>query len=515
MASLRPPSTAGRLSGTLLAPVLAGAAIGAAMSVVMYGLNKPALILLLMAGLLVLIPSAFAKNVPLYWMCVFLFSLQFDIKKNLVDGLTVLDTLKIDYMQFIFTPEIRLSDLPLLVMLLLWFHKLAFRGRALQFPKPATYALAFLGWAALSSVKAPHFYLSAIEIVRQCKFFIIFLYAANNIDSVKTVKVIFGTLALALVLQGAVTLARYQVQYFEPLESLLGIESHFDAQDRDQALAIDTEGETGFGISEARRSFGTLPSPGTTTKFCLMAFPIALMLTLSNPLMGRRWLFILIVPFALSAFYFSFSRTSMVACLAQLALFCWYGLRRGHVPRHYAIYLLCGIILAGVFAAPKLYDFMTSRYDAVEVRLRQYEVAFDMITSNPVLGVGINNSTGVKHDLTDDSSFVRDPLRRSGEQPLHSFYLVLMAETGLVGFFLYIGFFVLVYRQALALSNAARDKRIGFAATIVLICFSGLGIGVLTDPLFEDYVQSLLWLYAGMIFALKRLDDAPPPGRLS
>ncbi len=491
-----------------LGPLALGTAIGVVFAVLLYGLNSPALIILVVAGLAVLLPSMLVKDAPLYWMCVYLFSLQFDVKKNLVNGLAVLDDLKIDYMQFVFTPEIRLSDLPLIAMLLLWFHAMAFRGKPLIWPKHGWLALAFIGWAILSTIKAPHLYLSAIEIVRQCKFFIIFLYAVNNITSMKTVTAIFSTLAIALVLQGAVTLGRYQTQYFEPLESLLGIESQIDAQKRDDALSIDTEGESGFGISEARRSFGTFPSPGTTTKFCLMAFPIALMLTLANPLTSRRGIFFLVVPLALSAFYFSFSRSSMVACLAEIALFCWFGLRRGHVPKHFAIYLLCGVILAGVFASPKLYDFMTSRYDAVEVRLRQYEVTLDMIVSNPVLGVGINNSTGVKKNSTDDSSFVRDPLRRSGEQPIHSFYLMLMAETGVVGFAFFMLFFGTTYRRALALSSGARDKSVAFAATALLICFAGLAVGILTDPLFEDYVQSLLWLYAGLVVALKRMDDA-------
>jgi O-antigen ligase len=506
MRSIRSQVPGGSI-GSFALPLFAGAAIAIVMSLVLYGLNKPVLIYLFVAGLVVLIPSAFVKDVPLYWMCIFLFTLQFELKKNLVDGLAVLDALKIDYMQFVFTPEVRLSDLPLLVMLFLWVHKMGSQGKQLIVPKGSWFALVFLGCAAISAIKAPHFYLSAIEIVRQCKFFIIYLYAASNIGSKKTVKFIFIMLAIALVLQGAVTLGRYQFKYFEPLESLLGVENRMDPQKRDDALAIDTQGETGFGFTEARRSFGTLPSPAATTKFCLMAFPIVLMLSLANPLMMHRWIFLLIVPFALFAFYFSFSRTSMVACLAQIALFYWYGMRRGYMTKHIAIYLLGGVLLAGVFSFPKLYDFMTSRYDAVEVRLRQYEVTTNMILSNPVFGVGINNSTGVKKDLTEDSAYIADPLRRSGEQPIHSFYLTLMAETGLVGFLCYMGFFAFTYRDALALSRSARDREIAFAATILLICFAGIAIGVLTDPLYEDAVQTLLWLYAGIVVALKRLDQ--------
>jgi O-antigen ligase len=491
---------------------LGGCAVAVVVSLVLYGL-KPVLVYLALVMFVVLVPSFFVRDVSLYWLGVFLVALQFDFKKNLVDGLEVLDRLQIDYLQFVFTLEIRMSDLPLLVLLIFWAQKVGFQGKELIVPRHGRFALAFLGWAFVSSLKAPHFYLGIIEVIRQCKYFLIFLYAANNIESKKAVKLIFVILASSLVLQGAVTLARYEFRYFEPLESLIGVETRIDSKYREDALSIDTEWETGFGFTEARRAFGTFPTPAATSKYCLLVFPIALMLCLANPLFAHRWVFGLIVILGLLTFYFSFSRTSMVACIAQIGLFYWYSLRRDYISKHIAIYLLCVIALAAVFVSPTLYGFMNSRYDAVLVRLRQYEVTKEMILANPVLGVGINNSTGTKKEMTDDSFFVRDPLRRSGDQPIHSFYLTVLAETGFVGFLCYMGFFALTFRHSLALSCSARDKEVGFASTILLICFAGLGIGVLTDPLFEDYVHTVLWLYAGMVVALQKLDqqDAGSP----
>jgi O-antigen ligase len=492
----------------LALPVFGGATIGLFVSLVLYG-AKPVLIYVVFAGLLVVLPSLFIKDVKLYWMTVFLLALQFDFKKNLVDGLEVLDALKIDTMQFVFTPEIRLSDLALLMLLGVWAHKVGFEGKLFDVPKRAWLAFGFLGWAILSAVKAPHLYLSVVELVRQSKFILIYLYAANNVDSKRTLKLIGIVLIPSFVLQAGVTFGRYEFRYFEPLESLLGVDSHVDPKLREELLTVDSQAQEGFGFTEAKRSFGTLPSPASTTKFCLLVMPLALMFSLKNPVVSSRWMFAAAAVSGLATFYFSFSRTSMIACLAEMALFCWYALRRGYIQKHVAIYILGIIIVAGMFGTPKLWTFMNNRSDAVTVRFLQYEVTTNMILSNPILGVGINNSSGVKKDLTQDSAFVLDPLRRSGEQPIHSLYLTVMAETGLIGFALYMGFFVMTYKDATALSQRGRHPEIRFYSTILLLCFAGLAVGVLTDPLWEDPIQTLLWFYAGAVVALQKMDAEP------
>ena len=496
--------TAESLFARYVLPTFVGSAIAVLVSLVLYGL-KPVLVLLVLAGMLVVLPSFFLRDVKLYWLTIFLLSLQFDLKKNLVDGVEVLESLKIDYMQFVFTPEIRLSDCALFVLLVVWLHAMGFERKPLYVPKRAMLALGFLVWATVSVVKAPHPYLSIIELVRQAKFFLVYLYVVNNIESKHVLKLLGIVLIASFVMQATATFARYEFQYFEPFEGLFGVESRFDEKLRDEVLSIDTEVGEGVGFTDAKRSFGTLPSPASTTKFFVMLLPAALMFSLRNPLARRQWPYLVAAAVGLTVFYFSFSRTSMLASLVVLTLFCWYALRRGYVAKHISVYLLGLIIIGGIFVAPKLWEFMNNRNDAVTVRFIQYEVTAKMILSNPILGVGINNSTGIKKELTEDSSFVRDPLRRSGEQPIHSFYLSLMAETGLVGFGLYMAFFLLTYKDALQLSRSGSPES-RFFSTVVLLGLSGLAIAVLTDPLWDDPVQTLAWFYAGTVVALQRMD---------
>src|SRR5262245_50747918 len=64
----------------------AGALIGAVVTVSLaLELLRP--IALLLAGLVVLLPALLVRDAKLYWLSVFLFTLQLDVKKTLVDGL--------------------------------------------------------------------------------------------------------------------------------------------------------------------------------------------------------------------------------------------------------------------------------------------------------------------------------------------------------------------------------------------------------------------------------------------
>jgi len=489
----------------LALPLAGGAFLALFMSLILQGL-KPIWVILLILGIAVVIPTFLARDVRLYWLAIFLFSLQLDVKKNLVDGVRVLDALKIDYMQFVFVPEIRLSDLCLAVLLLLWGVQVYFRRTRHQ-PVPYFYLiLGFFAFAILSMFKAPHLFLSLVELLRQAKFVIIFLYAAQTIDSRKVIKVIFAVLLLSLVVQEVTSVARYRLNFFEPLESLLGVRSFMSAEEREDRLKVDEAAGAGFGFVSARRSFGTLQSPASTTKFALLIFPLALIFAMRTWVFSRRGLLVLIALMGIVMFYLTFSRASFVALIAEIILAYWICVMRGYISRRGALALLYLILLGGFAFYPRLIMYMKSRTEAVYVRLYQYETALQMIRDNPFLGVGLNNGTGVKWEYEGGGSVGADPTARSSEQPIHSFYLSLLAEVGIFGFLCYLGFFAAISRKLHDLSRLARDPFIAMSASALLISVLGLGVAVLVDPLFEDPVLTLLWFYAGITVALARME---------
>jgi hypothetical protein len=96
----RPASRFGKLGGetpwawALLS--LVGAGTGLFASLVLYG-TKTVWLALLVAGVLALIPTFALRDPRPYWLGLFLFIIQFEIKKNLNDGLSIVRAYDIDY----------------------------------------------------------------------------------------------------------------------------------------------------------------------------------------------------------------------------------------------------------------------------------------------------------------------------------------------------------------------------------------------------------------------------------
>ena len=134
-----------------------------------------------------------------------------------------------------------------------------------------------------------------------------------------------------------------------------------------------------------------------------------------------------------------------------------------------------------------------------------------MVRGHPLLGVGLNNSVVLARDYGRFSYSVSDPHNRTYEAPIHSFYLALLAEVGLIGFVLYASALLVSVRRAWRLSWPSGNPVDAFSAMAALLGLVALGAGVLTNPMFDDGVQTLAWLYAGIIASLDHRSGAGKP----
>jgi O-antigen ligase len=157
----------------------------------------------------------------------------------------------------------------------------------------------------------------------------------------------------------------------------------------------------------------------------------------------------------------------------------------------------------GLALTPTVYKYMDRKFENVEIRFAQYDTAFSMIQSNPLLGVGLNNNLIASKAYNQHSFSPRSLAKQASDHPIHSLYLSLLVEIGIVGFILYLAFFFEICRETVRAARAP-SPQIQFAATFILIAILGLGVGILWNPLFEESVQSIVWLFAGVSIALGR-----------
>jgi O-Antigen ligase len=479
----------------------AGALIGAVVTVSL-ALELLLPIALLLAALIVLLPALLVRDAKLYWLSVFLFALQFDVKKTLVDGLAILRTLQLDAQPWVFVPEIRLSDLPFLALLVLWANDLRLKKTRLHVPGISWLALGFLGWAALSLAWAPSRYLAALELLRQCKFFLVALYAANAVESKRTLKRMWLILLLVVLVQGGTTIFRFTFDYYGSFFGDLFGRTEVPEGREEEVLLIDPYGESGLG--GLRNSFGTIMSAGATSQLLLLVLPLAAFACMPNAVFRRRFACALIFAAGGLGFVLTFSRSSMIGCVAALALGAWFTVRRGYISRTLAPLLCLGLLALLATGAPMVGHYFTRKSVNVTVRFEQYETAMSMIRANPLLGVGLNNSVVDARRYGEFSHSLIDVSNQVYETPIHSFYLALLVEVGVVGFLLYMSMFVWVGWKAWRLVEHSADPEAAFSALVILLGLIGLGVGVLTNALFEDGVETLVYFYAGVILSLER-----------
>ena len=484
--------------------MLAGTLIGTSVAIVLS--VKPLAVAVLLAGLCVWLPALVIEDSKPYWLALFLVAAHLGLAKSLLDGLTVLDALRIDYGPFVFVPELRASDLPFLVLLLMWGNDLRL-GRATFYVPPVGWlALGFLAWTALALVMAPSRYLAAVEFVRQAKFVLVFLYAANNLGSKRMVRWLWLLILFMVLFQGAVTIFRFTFGFYGSFfGDLFGRTVVVRGAGAD--VSLSSEG----WLSGLRNSFGTTMSGGVTSQLLILGLPFAAFAAMRNPLFTRGLARGLPFCAGLGGLLLTFSRSSVISGAVALALTYALAVRRRYLSRPVALGIGLGTVLGLAAMIPLITMLLTRRPENVMIRLEQYRTAVSMIRAHPLLGVGLNNSTGEAQRYGRYSYSLIDVENRTAETPIHSFPVTLLVEVGLVGFLLYTGFFASVAAMAWRLARPPTDPDDACSALAFLVGMVGLAIGVMTNPLFDDGVQTFLWLYAGAIVAIgHRVTDASP-----
>jgi len=492
-----PGSLLGRLDngplGSALRLVAIGAGAGLFAALILYG-TKAVLLWLVIAGLLVLIPTFIVRDHRLYWLALLLFVLQFEIKKNLNDGLAIVRDFHLDYLLYNFTFQVRGSDLVFLVLAFFWIHDIVFHGRRVRLPRATWLAVIYLAICVLSLFGAPWPYLGVVEIVRQSRFVIFFLYAYNNLCSPKALRLIAVAAIVLLALQGAVTAGRYVFGFYETLA--FG-EDHQDESERDRYLEVDRE--TG---DDTRRAFGTGTAPGSTGKLCLMMIPFALLCCLPNPLLGRRAIVIVVFAASCAALLLTYTRGFFVAAGVELLAGFLLAVWRGYLPRTGALAILALALVGAVAVAPKVSEMFRYRTTSYTVRFAQYKSTLAQIKAHPLLGVGINNGPGLKRSYVNTSYNQVDPDTQSYTEPTHNLYLALSADIGIPGALFFFSFFAVVIRRAWWLSARSRDPAVAYFASAVFVVLAGVATSAMADPFHEDNTLMLVWMYSGVILGL-------------
>lgn len=485
---------------TFLAPV-GGGVLVALITTLMLSTLPLRWTIAVLGGVLILLPVLMTQHVRMYGLGLFLFLLMMEantgtnLTNHLVDANELTDALGIPPVKTVGI-LVRPSDVVLLSMLLAWSLRIVGRKERIQLSRPAYFALAYLAWATLSSlIKAAYPFLSIVEFVQQVKYFLLFLYVSNVVGTKEFAKGLTRLLVIFLLVEGAVSLAGLR---FQPARDILSV-LQAPSVGRLEELPAAFEGD-----SSGQRAVGTFRDFAVTAMFLHFLLPVAVIQMLVSSERRKKLLYFCILTLGIAALWVTYSRTGLIAAGFGLVCCLYLSYCRGLVSRrHFVLMAYTGVLLVSMMS-PLLSQYLKSRPSNFEARFPILREAADLIYKNPILGVGLNNSTAVRK-----TSYIRtleQDAQELGSQPIHNHYLVVASETGIIGFIFFIVFFLLTAKEAVGQLKSTNSEIASFILAI-LSAYAAVSVQLVFDTMGSYVVYTMLFFYAGLIIGFKRVGE--------
>ncbi|MBS1493978.1 MAG: O-antigen ligase family protein [Bacteroidetes bacterium] len=282
-----------------------------------------------------------------------------------------------------------------------------------------------------------------IGVKRNLLFLIFFVCIMKVYDK----KILFNLLIAVLAIQSLISLGEL-VQYFISLKNSLG--------------------DTPF--SEIRIDYLAYPLTSGEIKMLIffLFFPL-LFLKGRSLFMDKRMLIGLLIPVFISMILTQ-SRNVFVAlfvCMIIVGLV---------VNRRFLLIFIAAIILGGFFLPEKYTARVKSiwnlDHNSNAPRLTMWQNGWKMFINNPILGVGDNK-------VMEVYQYYRPEMTPNEHSHLHSNIMMILATNGILGFIVWVGFFLLIFLKYLRyykMNLAQEYKLMILGCILVLISFHISGI---------------------------------------
>jgi O-antigen ligase len=218
--------------------------------------------------------------------------------------------------------------------------------------------------------------------------------------------------------------------------------------------------------------------------------------------LDRRYKMLAIVAFGLGAagLLLTASRGGWLGFALSIALLCVAALQRGWLsPRVILTMAIAAAVLSLLFGTTVLARLTGDDAGAAASRIPLAQIALRIIRDHPLLGVGVNNYTTVLETYITAEHL--DVYRFT----VHNKYLLVWAETGLIGLVTFLGFlFALILRGWKVWMRRDRllsPLALGFAVAVV---------GQMAHMFFDIFhgrpQLQMLWIVAGLVTAMYFMD---------
>ena len=477
----------------------------AAVTVVALAHLRPIYLAIAFGGIIIALPTLVIREQKAYWLFMFVLSMSVDVRKRttewLVNPLDLLDlagpgTISLD---------VYLTDVVLVALLLPWLARVALRLESFYFPKFAYLYVLYLAWALIPSVIAAESHYRAIfEWLRQIIYFLYFIYLINNVRTLVHIRTILLALFIGLASHSAIVITFFQLGIGTETDVFSSLYRKRDVPNKDEGPLVLHQSQSGQGSSVAR-STGAFSHPALAAYYFEYILPIVLAFLFA---VGRIWpriLLAMLFGLGVLATFVTFSRSGLLGLIGGsgvvFVLVRWFRLIS------LTTFARCVFVLMvpAAVIVPIVINSILSRPEATSVRMELIELALNVYWQNPmipILGTGLDNSPAMMQNQRDlMTTGTRDETRFLA---LHIHYLIVLTETGIIGFILFFTFFGQVVLTALRAIRASTERYkkallIGIVGGLACISIHNLG-----DRYGGHINYSLLWLFVSLVVVIAR-----------
>jgi len=370
-------------------------------------------------------------------------------------------------------------DFPLILIIVLWLLEIVGTRKPIQFSNVDVAALLLIIWTAVSIYNSSYIRLSLFELLRMTKLYLLSLVVAGNVKRKRDIRDVVIALGIGLMLQGVICLLQYVVG-------------------TDLGLGL-------FTVGDLHRVSGTVGWPNTLGAYAATVLSVTLALWIYGARGRLRTLIGAACMAGLFPLILSFSRGAWISLLVGVAISVFLGWRAARLGTRGSVKLV-GIALSFAMVGTLFASSVAARLaevhpgmDIIVDRMKLNQVALNMIGAHPLLGAGINTfvDTMKQYDTTGVTYYF--------PQPVHNVFLLVAAETGLVGLGLFLLLMFMAFQAGLQASKS--DDRflsacaIGITSGLVVLAVNNLAdVHLRTDVLY-----ALFWLLIGLAVAVKRM----------
>ena len=390
------------------------------------------------------------------------------------------------------------SDIFLALLIVFQLMDRSVRKKPFAVP-PGTFGLIVMIVIGVAhTLLGPAFTLSSQQTLQIFKELVLFFVLANELVRVRQFMHAFWVLMLGLVLQSLIGIGQYVVG------GDLGLQVLGEADASTLALAnLATYGDG----ADVFRIGGLLGHPNLLSGFIALLLPLAIAM-LSGPLSAlQRNMIFLVCGIAGLALILTLSRSGWLAGAFGIFIVIVFGVihprwRKRSLPL--TMLTSAGGLLVAIAALPIILQrFLASDRGATDFRIEWMEVAWNLILSRPLTGIGLNTFVFQLPNNTPYGGASALTQRFGDNWPVvHNIYLLIWSEMGTIGFAAFLFVMIALLRIAFANLGKMIDGRI---YAISIGCAGGLG-AIMLDGMASFYLRNpqcarMFWIMAAMLVA--------------